>query len=177
MMTPEELFAENEKLVYFVYNKHFNSSENHLYKEDLLQEGRLYLWKACLLFDDSKNLKFSTFAVTIIYNRMLDYVSRKLSKHSHNISLETNVLQDKEGNTSTLQEYLPAKEEYDDIDLKIIFWECFETLSNRDRTIILLLYKGYKQNQIAKKMKLSQAQISRILKKFKFKMRNQLKEK
>lgn len=174
-MTLEELFYEHENLVYFVYNKHFNSAKNHRYKDDLMQEGRLALWEACSTFDKSKETKFSTFAVTVIYHKMLE-VLLKLSKHAKNLSLNTAVLRGKEGDSYTLEECLPAKEEYSSIDLKLIIQECLDTLSARDRQIVVLICDGYKQAQIAKYVNLSQAQISRILKQFKLKIQNQLKE-
>lgn len=174
-MTLEELFEAHGHLVYFVYNKHFNSSKNLTYKDDLMQEGRLALWEACSMFDENKEIKFSTFAVTVIYHKMLEALL-KLSKHDKNLSLNTVVLRGKEGDSYTLEECLPAKEEYSIIDLKIILQGCLETLSARDKQIILLICKGYKQDQIAKSVKLSQAQVSRILKQFKLKIQNQLKE-
>lgn len=80
-----ESFEQHEKLVYRVYNTKF---EKYYYlKDDLLQCGRLGLWKACQRFDATKGYKFSTYAVRAITNEMLTLVYEEL-KHCQNWGLE-----------------------------------------------------------------------------------------
>lgn len=62
-MTPEELFSKNQKLVNYCAMG-FNVP-TYLY-EDLLQEGRLALWKACQNFDETKGFAFATYAIPSI---------------------------------------------------------------------------------------------------------------
>ena len=82
-----ESFENNEKLVYKVYNKQF-VRYGHI-KEDLLQCGRMALWRACQRFDETKGYKFSTYAVRAITNEMLDFVYQEL-KHYQNTGCEYN---------------------------------------------------------------------------------------
>ena len=62
----EQKIIDNEKLVYFVVHKYFKDLSND---EDIIQAGRIGLWKACEHYDDDKS-KFSTFAVKCINNEI-----------------------------------------------------------------------------------------------------------
>lgn len=70
-MTPTELFQANQKLVYAVYHKRFNSYIPE--KEELLQEGLLALWIAATTYN-ANLAKFSTYAYTCIYDAMSKYI-------------------------------------------------------------------------------------------------------
>lgn len=62
-MSIEEKIELNEKLVYHAVNKYFPSL---IQDEDIIQIGRIGLWKACERFDPDRGLAFSTFAVACI---------------------------------------------------------------------------------------------------------------
>ena len=62
----EELFEENQKLVYFVVNKYYDWLAED---EDIIQEGFLGLYKASLTWDSSRS-KFSTYATRCILNQI-----------------------------------------------------------------------------------------------------------
>lgn len=175
-MIPEELFDNNKRLVYHTYSRHFNSAKNLPYKEDILQEGLFRLWKACKLYNPEKNIQFSTFAVTLIYNGMLEFVSRKLEKHTNNISLEEIITVNKDGKPCSLQNKLTIKDDYNDIELRIILRDCFEKLSKEDQKIVLLFWQGYTQREIAVRVGLTQVSVSRRLKKFINKVRKELED-
>lgn len=76
MMAPEELFNDNQKLVGFVYRKYVHDY-NSPNKDDIMQEGMLALWQAAQRFDESKGIKFSTFAVSYILGNMKSYMRGK----------------------------------------------------------------------------------------------------
>lgn len=61
--TPEQLIARNLKLVPYVVNQH---RRTYLPEEDLMQVGRLALWRAACGFDPAQGHRFSTYAVTAI---------------------------------------------------------------------------------------------------------------
>lgn len=86
-MSPNELFEQNVNLAYSYIHK------NDIYldgydQEDLFQEALAALWKACLNFDPSRGVKFSTFATSCIKNHFSDLI-RKNTKIIKAISLDT----------------------------------------------------------------------------------------
>ena len=66
-MTPEELYFQNEPLVRWTIKKYY---PDFVDDEDLTQEGRIGLWRACLAYDEKKGLKFSPVAVSYIRNAL-----------------------------------------------------------------------------------------------------------
>lgn len=65
MKTPEELYTENMGLVLkTVYSKYSSLQEADI--EDLLQEGKLALWSAACSYDESRGVKFSSYAMPYI---------------------------------------------------------------------------------------------------------------
>ena len=77
-MTPEELYEENQSLVWFTLKKYFPSLK---VDEDVLQVCRIGLWQACAEYYPEKGAKFSTFAVkgifmAPIYPRLLQAADR-----------------------------------------------------------------------------------------------------
>lgn len=67
----EKKFMENYSLVGYVVNTFF---PKNLYKDDLKQEGYIGLLKAIDTYDESKNIKFSTYAVKCIKNKIIDFL-------------------------------------------------------------------------------------------------------
>lgn len=68
-MTPEELYSQNEPLVRWTMKKYYC---DFIDDEDLMQEGRIGLWRACLVYDEKKGFKFSSVAVSYIRNGMFE---------------------------------------------------------------------------------------------------------
>lgn len=62
-MSPEELFNENQSLVYYCMKRIQVPS---MYYEDCIQEGLLELYRVCQTFNVSKGYKFATYAVPCI---------------------------------------------------------------------------------------------------------------
>lgn len=63
-MTPQERFEANKPLVYSAIKKRFIQYQ---FDEDIMQEGMLGLWKACLTFKQGYGA-FSTYAYPCILN-------------------------------------------------------------------------------------------------------------
>ena len=66
----EELIIRNGKLVYKVYQRF-----NNKLKSDMIQEGLIALSQAIYSYDETKEVMFSTYAYTLIFNRMMDFIS------------------------------------------------------------------------------------------------------
>lgn len=65
---------EHEGLIVTVYAAHFSSYTG--IREDLLQEGRMAVWKALQTYDSTKS-KFSGYAYMLVKRAMLDYVTKE----------------------------------------------------------------------------------------------------
>ena len=91
-MTKEEMYLENENLVYFMAGK-LHVSPNDFDYEDIISEGKLALWKAVQSFD-KKQSAFSTYACNVIKNQMCVYLNTKATRdgkvyYDNGVSLDT----------------------------------------------------------------------------------------
>jgi RNA polymerase sigma factor (sigma-70 family) len=160
-MDPQALFDRNMSLVPFIYSKKFYEYTDH--KEDLIQEGYMALWRSCLNFDELKGFKFSTYACTSIYRKMLEYTQLNIQKHSGVVSIDSVIAEDGEGNELYIKDTLSNNRE--DFN-RYAIQEALLRVSERDRSIVCKLMEGYTQNQIAEMHNISQASVSRCLHKF-----------
>ena len=70
----EEIFNNNLGLVYKVFFSNFKYCNNTHYKDDLIQEGMMELYRCIGSYQKNRGAAFSTFAYNNIYFRMLNYV-------------------------------------------------------------------------------------------------------
>lgn len=88
----EECLKRHERLVYHVIKKLFGPQ--HVIDEDLVQIGRIALWKAAQSFEPEKGGKFSTHAGKAIWNeftnakRKARYQKRTLDEGTEVIHLD-----------------------------------------------------------------------------------------
>ena len=152
-MTPEELYFENEALVYHVLHKKFPMSR---FDDDFQQIARLSLWRACLRYDETKG-KFSTYAVTAIENEIKRELS-KMSRKPRVISLDA-LIKDASDDTDglTISGICMGEKDIGFVDT---IWVDKE-LTDRQKRILGLLYDGMVQTEIAKEIGISQTMISR----------------
>ena len=68
-MTPKELFDRNQNLVGFCFKRCLGDYTAPDF-EDIMQEGLLGLWQAAQRYDESREVKFTTFAVHYIFGIM-----------------------------------------------------------------------------------------------------------
>lgn len=160
-----QMASDNIGLVKYVVNR-FNNPNNSLCDyEDLVSIG---LIKAVLSYDNSKGIKFATFAVPCIANEIKMYF-RGEKRRPNIVHLEDEI----ELNDSTvkLEDTIEDKKanfmekialEQEEVEIVNIILNCFDL-----RTKIMLLYRisGLSQKKIAAIMKISQSYVSRIIKK------------
>lgn len=157
-MTPEELFAKNEKLAYKVAHKmklHIPGYD----QEDIFQVAKLGLWKACLTYDPNK-AKFSTYAHTCIKRELL-MVYRSVvgkSKGCEEVSLQS--ISDYCDEGFDPYYYAPRVESFEDNLLKIVDAERLD-LNNNER-LILNLKKYLTEGEVEKLCMVSKWQQRRI---------------
>lgn len=185
LLKRDKMIYNNIGLVHFTYNKYFRRSCNPKIMEDLIQVGHLGLIKAVDKFDESRNVKFSVFAINIIKQCMikgvnnLSYALGTRNKRNGELG-ETNALPfshfdtyDKTGETVNIIE----TNYYEDEDIKLddmvikTYIEYKNSLSEFDLAVLERLEKGMKQMDIAKDLRTSQKTIST----HKRKIQNELK--
>lgn len=154
-MTPEERYLSNESLVYDVLKKYFPI---YFKSEDMRQEGRIGLWKACLTFDENHGVAFSSYAYPCIRNTIL-MALRKERKVLSTVSL--NQLLDTEDGDLVLEDVLAG-----DVGVDWVDWEEFcQKLTPLEKDICQLRLLGFNQSEIADELNYAQGHISRVLKK------------
>ena len=152
-MTPEELYFENEALVYHVLHKKFPMSR---FDDDFQQIARLGLWKACLRYDETKG-RFSTYAVPAIENE-IKMELRKMSRKPIEISLDDFVKDTSDdADRLTISGICMGEQDVEFIDTTWVDKE----LTERQKRILSLLYDGMVQADIAKEIGISQTTVSK----------------
>ncbi|SNS20715.1 RNA polymerase sigma-B factor/RNA polymerase sporulation-specific sigma factor [Anaerovirgula multivorans] len=109
-----EVICQNEKLIWFAIRKYIASPEdileqNHIEKDDLLQQGRLAFIKAIRAFDVNRGFKFSTYAAIVISREVKRFLRDKGSiirptRSASKLLLRISQLQEEMG-------YLPSVED------------------------------------------------------------------
>ena len=185
LLKRDKMIYNNIGLVPFTYNKFFRHSYDPALREDIIQIGYFGLMRAVDKFDESRNVKFSVFAIKVIKQFMiqgakkLTYALGTRDKRNGEIG-ESNALpfsyfetQDKQGHTINIIETNYYEDE--DIELKgattSIYIKYKNSLSGLDLAILEKLEKGMKQVDIAKELRISQKNVS----KHKRKMQKELK--
>jgi len=200
-LTNEELFIEKAKypdrireynnrifncnvgLVRTIVNKYVSNLDTFclaysITKDEVYELGFYGLMKAINLFDVTKGFKFATYASRCIINEINIFVRRN-KKHKNYISLEQSLHEDEDGNVLTLSDVLlnnDTSNEVEDNYLKLEEIEMLNdlknTLSATDYQIIkMAFFENKTQKEIASKLGLYQAFISRKLQKIYKKLR------
>ena len=159
-MTPEELYFQNEPLVRWTIKKYY---PDFIDDEDLTQEGRIGLWRACLAYDEKKGLKFSPVAVSYIRNALRHgyekLYGRSLGKRQFLWNVQS--LYESIGcDDLLLKDIIPGDTDVAFLDIS----GALNRMSERDRKILYLFIAGFSQKEIAKKVYVSERTIYRVLK-------------
>jgi RNA polymerase sigma factor (sigma-70 family) len=183
--TPRELFDENQRLVGYCARKWFSRLTASVDIDDLMQEGRLGLWRACIKFNPDLGHQFSTFAVPWINGSMsrlirdqsttirisrTDYDAGNFEKYQVS-SLDAEVFN--KDDSPDLHQIIPAaNDEYPNLTSDMVddFLKTITDPRNRDIFEEWIYGKVYFESltttALAKKYGCSQAQVSRIIKKY-----------
>lgn len=163
-------FDSNVELVYYVFNKYY--SKYRQFEDDLIQEGLMGLWKACQCFDESRGVKFSTFAVKVIYNQMGMFM-RKEAKHFVTTSLDNGVISVPDDDV-TYHDLLEDKPTLSELERDAIRMLIKQAEEDGWYDIVDMKLKGCKQVQIAEKLGMSPSRVSAILRGLYAKVREKL---
>ena len=175
-----ELIEHNLRLVVNIIDKKFYNVDV-IDRNDLFSIGVIGLDKAIETFDMSKGYKFSTYAGRVIINEILMSL-RKTKYIKNDISLESVVHEDKNGNGLTLENMIASddnlEESYINEELKEGVRKSLEVLTEKERDIVEFYY-GFKGNlyncrQIGEILGISRSYVSRIISKAQQKISNYL---
>lgn len=175
----EKLSGENMGLVHLVAKKYMNCGFEY---EDIVGYGSIGLVMALNSYDESRGVKFSTFAVTCIERQILRAIRDSRWKLIKTVSMETVTSTDKNGSELTLHSFLvDDKAEFvnrkADIDA---VRDALNELNDKESFVICSMYEMGMQKQsqqsLAKMLNTTQTQVSRINTKAINKMRNVLIE-
>ena len=174
LLKRDKMIRDNIGLVPFVYNEYFKHSTDPNLMEDLIQIGYFGLMKAVDCFDETRNVKFSGFAVIAIKQQIIRGIENLTlglgtrNKKDGSIG-EANALpfshfdtQDKDGYDVNIIEVSYYKDEDIELDNIVIktYIEYRNSLSGLDLAVLERLEKGMKQMDIAKDLRTSQKTIS-----------------
>lgn len=184
-MTPKELFDANTKLVYYIFNKYFKDKTLACYYDDLIQEGLLALWRACLSYKLDYETAFSTYAFPSIKGRMTRFYRErtfgvKIPRDMWDngdfsgltvVSLNNSINDDKEDEFVDLL----ADKETDYVEItELLLEEFLSTIKDKKHRDVMeeyfygaLFFESPSQVDLANKYKLSQGTVSKIVRKYK----------
>lgn len=161
----ELMILENQNLIYGVLKKY-----NRVHDEDLFQVGAIGLIKAVNSFDESRKVSFSSFAYTCINNEILIYFRKQKNKsfyHSANL-VSYNAPMNEENGNGTFEDLISYEP---DFDQRLVFEELYHNVNNLtpiEKELIISYYGLYdttpiKQVALSQKFHMSQANVSRVI--------------
>lgn len=167
-MTAEELYSENEPLVFHILKRYF---PDKLSDEDYQQIGRMGLWKACSSYNSDIS-KFSTYACHCIYNEVTMELRKTSAKRLGGnyilLSLSQPIDKDDDGHERLVSDLIVGDEDVHYVDFKC-FWEA---LSDIERLIFKCLESGMTRAQMTEQTGLSHTTIWRHVVQIKKKWNN-----
>ena len=166
-MTENELFVQNQKLIWHCIQKHF---PNQVLNEDLFQECSIGLLKAIRSFDETKS-SFSTYAYTCIHNSAKMYFRRNNKYWLNESNMSSLLLEDDYLN------YIPdLKAGIADAECNVIKDMILDSAtSEQNRYILSRILDGYTQSQVSKELGCSRQHVNTIWLKFVRKFRKEIR--
>lgn len=163
----KKLFEDNIRLAYWIMSQRFP----HLIDDDdVRQEALLGLYKACLVYDESRG-SLSSVAYKTVVNQVLMHLRRENhQRHVSTVSMDTSII-NREGEEVSLSEFIVDPTQDIESNLTINLDEFVGTLNKREKLILHLRDCGLGQKKASNYMGISQSYYSRLLKKIRKKFR------
>lgn len=159
-MTNEEIFNNNVNIAYKIANKYMTNYYKEI--EDIRQIALMELWR-CV--EDWDHIHALTTYAYIRIPRKINIYLRHVKKHEKNISINTIIHSDGNGNDQTILNLIEDPDDcifrlLDDINAEGVLDNIY--LTEKEKQVINLRMEGFSQVQVGEIMNLSQPQISRI---------------
>ncbi|GAB7387400.1 hypothetical protein BSNK01_12360 [Bacillaceae bacterium] len=159
------LVTDNMKLVYHVANKII--PPKGFDQQDIIQQGFIGLIRAARKFDKSKGVEFSTFATICIkseIHKLLRRVNLRVDEVNYKaISLDS-PLSENESDEFVLGDTVTSGESVED---DVVARDLIDWLRQIEPVIVDGLMKGQTQQEIGKRLGISQVQVSRRISRLK----------
>lgn len=158
-MTNEEIFNDNVNIAYKIANRYMTNYYEEI--EDIRQIALMELWRCIENWDHIHAL--TTYAYLCIPRKINIYL-RHVRKHEKNISINTIIHSDGNGNDQTILDLIEDPDDcifrlLDDINAEGVLDNIY--LTEKEKQVINLRMEGFSQVQVGEIMNLSQPQISR----------------
>lgn len=177
MTVAERLFYEHQRMIPYVLRRTYPIRRMiRGYEDDLKQEGEIALWRACNSYRESEGA-FSTFAFAAIQRSMIRYYDREIREARETDSMEEPVAEDENGGTLRIGETVADRENWQEVTaLRDVVDKVVLEFPEEERSIIIAVLCGTSQNRLAKSGDPSQPTISRIIKKFRERVKEEIHE-
>lgn len=163
----DKLITYNMRLVAFEITRKFYTVDYD--KEELFSVGNIGLIKAVDTYDETKKIEFSTYAIKCIDNEIFLFL-RKQKRNYIVCSLEDAVkTSDNEETSLRIKDVIQDVDDYtESYESKEFVISLLNLLSERDQQIMMLYFgfyndKTYTQREIADKLGLGHATVSKII--------------
>lgn len=161
-----EMIEENMGLIYNVIHRSFPTYKEQ-YQEEMVQIGMISLFKAIKNFDESKGIKFSTLATTIIKNDLYTFVTNDIKRYqgvTDGYCVSTNEIFGND-DESTLENLLGTESDYySNIQISSIS-QFIMTKDEKIQNIVKMLIEGYTNKEIGEYYGCSKQRINQIIQK------------
>ena len=152
-----KLVENNIPLIYYIAKRY----PSFPIEEEI---GRLHiaLCEAALSFDVGKKIKFSTYASTVITNKILmyfRYMNKPINRNVISIYTELNGHEDYDSPTQIIDTLSSGN-----LEDNVIQFDLKNELTEMEYNACMFSIDGYKQEIIAEKLNISQSYVSRVLK-------------
>lgn len=162
-MKEEELYIQNENLVYFIISRYY---PDYLGDEDLAQECKIGLWRAVTSYDETKS-KFSTFASKCIVNAILQYFRNNKNKIK-TVSLDQPASNSDDTDLTLQDLIMDDSSEYriDSVVYKHLIAEIRDRLSTSDSALLVPVFdmwlEGCTCAQIGDRLRISKQRANQL---------------
>ena len=165
------LFNNNRKLVYHILNKYYTKWAE--LQDDLIAVGMMALWKATEEYDESRKVKFSSFAGRAIRNEMTNELHRTYGRNGsfkneyskNQESMDRTIYIGKDDDEASYHEILPdTVDDYETLDTNTELKLGIRYLpKSYRRALILYYFYDMTQEQISEHLGVSRSYASRLL--------------
>lgn len=169
-----ELAEQNMPLVWYAVNQYIGASVEC---DELYSAALLGMARALSAYDETRGIKFSTFAVTCMNHEILNLL-KDARKRRFDISFDNYTTSPDNGGEIKYESIVSVMTTKgtvpEDIATEIVVRDFVEQLSERNKEILRLRMNGTMQKDIAERMGVSRSRIEQILLRMRVKLSNEL---
>ncbi|SFU70524.1 sigma-70 family RNA polymerase sigma factor [Alicyclobacillus macrosporangiidus] len=157
----DQMVRDNMRLVHYVALQYqHKAAALGIDYDELVSAGMIGLWEGLMRYDPTR-AKWTTCAVIHIKGRIRRLIrTTKRQNRIATVPLEHQVAADEDsGNALKVYDILPSRDDVTTVEIR----DWMDKLPARERHVVSRYMDGYKQHEIGDEMGVSQAHVSRIL--------------